>query len=245
MSKVVKIDRNRRRKNKKKNKGSLLILIVIIVSLVLGLLIMISLLKIKTIEIEGNTYYSNQQILVIAGIDETTSILKLRIDGHIDLEPYPYVEEVKINYTGFDSIQIQVKEKEIVGYIPYGTAGYLSIDREGYVIDFASQVPDDAILIKGIIINNFILGEKIAVDDTLTQAFLLFSQAKRQYELDIREINFNEGDLNDVIFYIDDLKVEFGNMDQFNVKMQKIKDAKQYIFSQEKRIFDVEHNTLK
>jgi hypothetical protein len=178
-------------------------------------------------------------------VDETTSILKLRIDNHIDLESYPYIENIDISYTGFDSILIDVMEKEIVGFLPYGDSGFLSIDREGYVIDFTNDLPEVVILIKGVTINKFVLGEKIAVDDAIKQAFLLFSQAKIQYELDIRELAFNEGNLSEIIFYVDDLKIDFGNMNQFNEKMQKIKDAKDYIFNQDKRIYDVVHNTLK
>jgi cell division protein FtsQ len=245
MAKVVSIGRRRRNRNRKKTKGSLLILIIIVIGLVIGLLALIGLMKIQTVVIEGNTYYSDNQILQIAGIDENTSILKLRLDKAISLEAYPYIESMDISYTGFDSVLVKVQEKEVVGFLPYGDTGFLSIDRDGIVIEYLDDLPEDVILIKGISVNQFILGEKIELDKNIIKTFLQFTRGKNQYELDISEISFTDGEFNAVTFYIGDLLVEFGNMDNFNDKMQKIQDAYAFIMSQDKRIYDVVHNTLK
>lgn len=244
MSDIVRMNSlQRRRKNKKRQ--ALIPLLIIAILIVGGFIALVSIMKIQHVDVTGNTYYSDKQILQIVGIDENTTIIQVQLDKQVDLTEYPYVESMEISYTSFTGILIEVVEKDVVGYLPYAASGYVSIDKEGYVIDFVDEITDDILLIEGTVVEQFTLGEVVNLDPKLMQAFFMFSQGNVQYDLEIDRIIVNNGDLNHIVFFIEDIEIEFGSMDQFNEKMQKIQDFLPMIYEQDRRIFDVEHNTLK
>lgn len=244
-NKVINFKDSRRRWRRGRKKGTLLIPMFILVGLFAALISVMSLLKIQEIVIVGNTYYSDTQILAICDINENTSLLKSRLIQQVDISEYPYLDKIDISYNDVSGVYIEVTEKNIVGYLSYGDTGYISVDREGYAIDYVTDLPDDNVLIRGIIIESFVLGEQVSIEDDVIQAFIMFKQARQQYELPISSINFIDGKLVEVEFMIGDLLVEFGSMDHFNEKMQKIADTIELIMDSGKRIYDVEHNTLK
>lgn len=243
MSKIVRLKKTRRRKSKAK---SALVALLIVTLLILGAFIaLVSIMKIQHVAIEGNTFYSDQQILTIVGIDEQTSVIQVQFDKIMDLSDYPYLNAIEIEYTSLTSIKIMVKEKEIIGYIPYAVSGYVSIDKEGYALEYV-EIPDaDLMVIEGIKIDQFTLGEIVELEDDVMKAFLMFSRGNQQYGIDINRIVVENEDLNHIVFYIDDITILFGSMNQFNEKMQKIQDVLPIIREQDMHLFDVEHNTLK
>lgn len=244
-NKVISFKDSRRRRRRGRKRGVILIPLFILMGLFATLVSVMGLLKIQQIEIVGNTYYSDEQILTICDIDENTSLLKSRLIQHVDVSEYPYIETIDISYNDISGVLIEVSEKSIVGYLAYGDAGYISVDREGVAIDYVTELPDDNVLIRGILVETFVLGEQVNLEADVIQAFIMFKQAREQYELPMSAIDFTDGKLLDIEFMIEDLLVQFGSMDHFNEKMQKISDTLEVIMDSDKRIYDVEHNTLK
>lgn len=236
MSKVTRIDR------RKNNVGKYLLIVVFI--LAITLVIITRMMRIDTVEISGNQHYSDAEICDILNIEDKSNVLSIYFNTYVDLETYPYIENIDIKYQGFNKIKVKVIEKNIIGYIPI-LEKYLSIDKDGYVVDYTEVVDPNIPIIQGIEVLEFIIGEKINVSEDIINAFLMFYQSQEKYNLKIKHLLFVDNNLDDIRLNIDDVEVLFGNMENFNYKMQHLKDTLPMIQKETNRTYDLENQTLR
>lgn len=108
--------RVKRRRLKRKNVLFLLLFIVIII----GILIFLDNLKITSINVSGNTLYSEWEIIEKAGLDDYPSTLR-NLSGTIEnrLEEDPYIKEAKVTKSFFTKVNIKITENlPLFYYVP-------------------------------------------------------------------------------------------------------------------------------
>ena len=241
MSNVVHINRQRR-KRRKKNHGFRYILLSLFV-LVILLFLVTKGLKIDTIIVSGNSHYTKEEILKIVGIEEEGSLLSIYLATKKEFSGYPYIENINIIYSDLNKVTIAVEEKKIAGYIPFMDK-YICVDKGGYVLDYVSNPDEGFPIIEGIVVQEFVIGEKAELSEKVLQGFLMFYRSKEQYNLSIDKIVFEENKLNNIYLFIDKLKVNFGGLDDFNEKLKRLKNIISEIDTQKNGTLDLKTMTL-
>lgn len=224
MSNVIEL-RNKRKKNNKKYNPIGKYLLIICFILVALLIIALRIFKINHYEIQGNRLYSNEKILEILKIDGSTNIVNIYINSNKNLNNYPFIEDIKIEYMAYNKVKITVIEKQVIGYIFY-MSNYLCIDKDGYIIDYVQpeNLDEKIPIIEGLSTDSLVLGEKINISKNLIDICYLFYKSEIEYDLNIDKITFNESNSENILINIKNIKVEFGNIDNFNQKIQIMKD---------------------
>ena len=127
---------------KKKRKKRKAILVFFMLILVFGgisaYLLTSPSFKVQEISIKGNSQISNQQIKKLAEIQNGDNIFsKLGIVMKVRLKQNGYIEDAQIKKIYPNKISIEVKERVKQFQIKMSTEGYIYIDEQGYVLEYA------------------------------------------------------------------------------------------------------------
>ena len=123
--------KRRRKKRRRCLKIFAGILCVIAVLVLLGYLV-VGLFQLKQIEVTGNQYCSEQEVIdwVESGKYSDNSLYVLWKYSRKDIEQIPSVESVRVKLKSPGKVEVQVKEKTYIGRIDYN-GQYLYFDKEG------------------------------------------------------------------------------------------------------------------
>ena len=153
--------RKAKRENRKGPKYTSRALIVFLVVSVLYVFSYASIFNVTSIEVYGNSFYTDEQIANIAHAETGVNIFHKAKAGRMKkyLEDDPYIIEATVAKSFPDTIVITVKERRQVGAIVYGDE-FLIIDVDGYLIRRTRTQPRITI-IKGLTVNSIQEGERI------------------------------------------------------------------------------------
>lgn len=205
--------------------GFLVWLILLVLLLLVVLYLVVGRAKVRQVVVSGSTHYSNEQIVAMVGIDETTTILDVFRLSHGVASTLPYVQSVSVDYKSFDTIHIEVTEKTIVSYIPYQNQ-YLALDQLGYIVGFEKEKIIDLPSVEGLYFSNAVLGERLEIEQPVLTALLEFHHLGFKYEIMLEKLVFVKGDATWIEGYIGNVTINFGNSLNLDRKM---KDASQVI----------------
>ncbi|PKM95687.1 MAG: hypothetical protein CVU84_02470 [Firmicutes bacterium HGW-Firmicutes-1] len=235
MSKVIHIRSKKKQKNKVENKTNKRnnknnhsagrYILIIAFGLAIMLFLVTRLFRIEHYEIEGNRLYSNDEIMEILKVEPNSNILNVYMNASRNLDEFPYLNSVNVDFKSYNKVKITVQEKQIIGYIFY-LSEYLCIDKDGYIVDYVdSESLDEKIaILEGLFTETLVLGEKINLPKSIIDICLLFHKAELKYGLNIDTINFNGNSTSNISLIVNHVDIEFGNMTFFNEKIQSIKD---------------------
>jgi cell division protein FtsQ len=155
-----------RSKGKRSGKGPVLLLLILIIAVGLMAFMRTSYFSIKDIRVQGNSFVDEQEIMRYSGISPGMNILSLKLKEAAEaLQTHPYILSAKIQRIMPDTIEITVKERDLVGYLPY-LGSYLLVDSEGMIISATAQVPVEGLPVyKGIKLQDFRVNEILAIDN--------------------------------------------------------------------------------
>lgn len=104
--------------------------------LIVAVLLFIYLFHVKTITVEGNIHYTEEEIkaMVMDDIFAGNSVLFALKNGTKEIEDTPFLESIRVEMVARDEIRLVVTEKTIVGYLEYNGA-YWYFDRDGIVVE--------------------------------------------------------------------------------------------------------------
>ncbi len=124
------------------------------------------LFRIDTIQVTGQSRYTEQEIVQMSGIEvgenlflADTATAKQQIE-----EKLPYIGRAKVSRRLPAKILITVEEAEISGAVEYG-GGYAIVSPEGKVLEITSAIPEGYSLIEGLDLKSADLGKKIVYED--------------------------------------------------------------------------------
>lgn len=171
-----------KRKKKSHRLYALVVLLLGIAIIALGVLI---LFYVQKIEISGNEYCTDQEIVDTVQSDKY-SINTLYILGKYALgygEQLPCLESMEVGLKAPWVLKVTVKEKPIVGYVRNGE-DYAYFDKAGLVVSESSSLIEGLPCIEGIEVKDIKLYKQLRSDDTrIFEEILETSKEVVKYQL--------------------------------------------------------------
>ena len=160
------IDRPKKKRKKKNYILRFLIFIVIVGGLVA--FSFSSFFQVKSITAEGNHYYSDEEIMNMAGAEKGVNLF-WDVDG-ADLEETllenPYFAEVRVKRKLPNVLHFEITEREQIGAVVYGEE-YIVIDKEGTILR-KSDVDPKLTLLTGLTVSKLETGSRIEAEEEVT-----------------------------------------------------------------------------
>ena len=131
----------RRRNTRHANTGfaaKLLITLAVVAAIVLGVAIFF---RVRTVDVQGNSIYSREQILEACGVEQGDNLLMVNrasVVGSIQVR-LPYVQEVSVGRILPDTIVIQVRESEVAALVECDNGSKWYMNTHGRILGSAAQ----------------------------------------------------------------------------------------------------------
>ena len=194
----------------------------------LALLILLLLLPVGQIRIEGNSYYSEEELKDRIFGDNKPRYLVARIGEMLGRHrEIPFVERYSLDFGPGLDIRVTVYEKALAGYILFQNY-YLYFDWDGTLVETSSRRVEDVYEVSGLSISHAVVGEKLPVGEGgKISSILTISQFLNREKIDLgaeeillgslaKRIHFsNEG----ILLELEDIKVLLGGGDNMEAKL--------------------------
>lgn len=199
----------KRKRKKKKKSHRLYAFVVLLFGFAIIVITFLLLFYIQKIEVEGNGYLSEEEI-VEAVKDDKLSVNSLYVLGKYALGKgtvIPCLDQIKIRMKSPWVLKVEVKEKPIVGYIQNGEM-YEYFDREGMVVFESSELMEGLPYIEGIEVADIKLYHQLKSGDTrIFEQILETSKEVTKYELVTDRIVCEE---DNICLYVGNVRICLG-----------------------------------
>lgn len=208
---------------------------IALISLIFLLLMLSPWLYISNIKVKGLKTLDQANVIKQLSLDKPTNILSFNsFVAKKRLKENYYVEDVTVKKKLPNTVTITIKERDIVGYIPYSNS-YLFIDKSGMVIDTKQSFTQNLPIIYGLSFDSFTIGKKLKTDNQ--DAFLVVMEITnyiKDKEQLANILKIDVSDLQDIHLYMDKIDIVFGNTDAINIKMNTLNEILKNFTPQEK-----------
>ena len=143
-----------------------IVLAVVIVAIGIVGIVFLKSNTIETIYVEGNTHYTDQQIIdyvMTDGLDYNSVLLSMKYSNK-EIEDIPFVQKVDVNVLSPTSVKITVYEKSIAGYVEY-LGRYMYFDKDGIVVESSADKTLGIPLVSGLSFDCVNLYKQLPVED--------------------------------------------------------------------------------
>ena len=152
--------------------------------------------NVKNFRVEGNSNYTDEEILVM-GNCKTGGNIFIGIDtGDIRsrLEKDAYMSSVKVKRVLPDTVKIQLEERKQTAAIVYGEK-YVVVDGDGVVLRKTGVMPEITVL-KGLTISKLSVGEKVETEEkVLLRQTLQMLSVMEKSNMYFKTIELSEGEI--------------------------------------------------
>lgn len=140
-------ERTRKHKSRRKNGGSLNgLYIVVSIVLILAVIVAGSIVffKINTIEVEGNTHYTDEEIAEASGVTLGDNLMLTRDATVVArlLNALPYVSSITVSHRLPDTLVIKVTESDAQAAIYDGSGSWWLMDSSGKLLELLDSGTD-------------------------------------------------------------------------------------------------------
>ena len=152
--------------------------------------------NVKTFRVEGNSYYTDEEILVMGNCKTGGNIFIGTDTGDIRsrLEKDAYMASVKVKRVLPDTVKIQLDERKQTAAIVYGEK-YVVVDDEGVVLRKTGVMPEITVL-KGLTISKLSVGEKVEAEEkVLLRQTLQMLSVMEKSNMYFKTIELSEGEI--------------------------------------------------
>lgn len=152
--------------------------------------------NVKTFQVEGNSYYTDEEILVMGNCKTGGNIFIGTDTGDIRsrLEKDAYMASVKVKRVLPDTVKIQLDERKQTAAIVYGEK-YVVVDDEGVVLRKTGVMPEITVL-KGLTISKLSVGEKVEAEEkVLLRQTLQMLSVMEKSNMYFKTIELSEGEI--------------------------------------------------
>ena len=178
---------------------------------------------VKTITVEGNVHYTNDEIIdiVMKNRLEHNSLylsLKYRKKG---IEGIPFVEKMNVSILAPDTVKITVYEKAVAGYIEY-LGKYMYFDKDGIIVESSDKKTAGIPQITGLEFNYVVLHESLPIENAeIFQSILDITQLLEKYEISAEKIYFDKNE--QMTLYFENIRVRLGDISNIDDKINRLK----------------------
>lgn len=192
------------------------------------LLVLTVFFKINTVNITGEKFYSNEQVVACGGIeigDNLFSVNEKELNEALSRE-LPYIKSVKLKRKLPDTLNIEVTLTREAAALINGE-GYMLVDDAGKVLDKnATMLRENVAVVSGAKVKKAQEGEVIELNnEDVTEDFItILSTLKSSEFTGITEISLSSKNEFKLI-YEDRITIKLGTMENLAVKLQRAKVA--------------------
>ena len=222
------------RVNTKKVKATTILKIVFFLAIIFAfiyLLFNLETFNLENVQVEGNTKYSDEQIVQNSNLKLRENIFKQLLNSENKNVNLPYIANTKLNYLIPDTIVINVEERYPM-YIALdsSTGKYYKIDNEGYLLEECElSSKGDELLVEG-----FTFGENVKFGEKINEIYIekleVYNSIKNEFENiqiegSITKVNFSNS--LTIVTLDDKLNIVFANNSNLNYKVSFLKGIMQ------------------
>lgn len=164
----------RKKAHRKRHTVALIVLILIL--LIAGAFTAFYFLaKVENITVEGNSRFTEQQIINFSGLYTGRNILLYDLaEARDNIEKNPYIDCLGVSRKLPDEIHIKVSEREEFAAIAASGGNYCVISRDGFVLDVSKRDDLDGLIpVYGLGSMGFTTGTSIAADGSRLRPYTL------------------------------------------------------------------------
>lgn len=178
--------------------------------------------RVSTIEIAGDTQYTQDELVAASGVQQGDNMFLLdtgRIAQKL-YEEYPYLETVTLRRRLPSTLQIEVSDRTPVLSVESGDA-YLLMDMSGKIVDKTSSEAKDMVVVTGGDAGDLAIGDTVGEDQEKLLTVLNLMELMTQYELNTEVKSIDIEKAYDVrVQYADRYTILFGNLSELEHKIQ-------------------------
>ena len=168
----------------------------------------------------GNSHYSNEEMTNRIFGNDTPNTVLYTLFGN-KKKTIPFIQKYDVEIQWPRGMYITVYEKAVIGYIRYMGCN-MYFDKDGIVVESSTETFEKVPEIIGLKFNSIVLDSKLEVgDDEVFRHILDLTQSFDKYNLDVSKVYFDSSD--NVILYIDEVKVYLGKSDDYTDKLFELK----------------------
>lgn len=189
-----------------------IIFICVLAALIFGLYFAF---HINTIEIEGDSTYSDAEIeKSVFSRKFSDNELVFRLYNKIyGINKLPLIEDIDVKYIDRNSVLLHVYEKKVSGCIKY-MGQYVYFDKDGIVLQSLSEHKEGVPMVTGIKFGDFSIGEAFSVEDEkLFSKIMNISQLISHYKIDVSRIHSST---DGIILYSGKVRVYLGKKNMYD-----------------------------
>lgn len=200
---------------------------IIIIVVILGLAggvhwYLISTYEIKTVYVDGNVHYSDEQIedIVLTGRFGRNSLYISHKYKNREVEDVPFVQTMDVQIVSPDTIRISVYEKALAGYVEY-LGRYVYFDKDGIAVEISNVKTFGIPQVLGVNFDYVILHEPLPVENkNLFTSVLNITQLMTKYSVNADRLYIKDND--EVTLYVNDIEVCLGKQENLDVKIMNL-----------------------
>ena len=163
-------------------------------------------IRITSVTYIGNTRYTEEELTELL-FDKPYSLNPIYCfweSNYGEKKQIPFIQSYDINFQSWNTIQIQIYEKSIVGYVDY--KGYrMYFDKDGIIVESSQEALENVIKIEGLYFSHMVLHQKLPIEEEkIFNLILSLTQVLIRYELPVDKVG-QDIYLNEKIAKVNDL----------------------------------------
>ena len=178
--------------------------------------------RVTKVEVMGSNHYSDSEIkkLILKEPFASNSILAPLFCTKHNTEDIPYIDELHVSRSGRHTIVISVKEKKVVGCIPY-LDSYIYFDRNGIFVEGSKTRDESVPYFDGIQVNKVVMDEKLDIKgETVLNTAVALSTIFQKNDKIPDHIQFDSSYSISLIY--GDVTVQLGKDENLEEKMNRV-----------------------
>lgn len=178
--------------------------------------------RVKTIEYDGNTHYSDEELTnrIFKGKYNVNALVYYLFGKNQDKVTIPFVQDYEVDVIWPDGLKVYIYEKDIIGYISYMGCN-MYFDRDGIIVDSSQELLQGIPEVQGLSYKNIVLHERLDVkNDRVFSMMLDLAQLFEKYNIQINKVFF-DANMN-ITVQIGTIKVVLGNEDMLTEKVHEL-----------------------
>ncbi|MBU5480429.1 cell division protein FtsQ/DivIB [Blautia sp. MSJ-19] len=190
------------------------------VAVLAGIIFFFAYFHVTKVEVMESTHYSSDELkeMILTGTFSSNSILAPLTCSRDHVEDIPYIEGYSVSRSGRNSIVISVREKNIVGCIPY-LDNYIYFDRSGIFVEGDKNRDETVPFFDGIEVRKVIMNEKLPIKDSVLNTAVALSTIFAKNDMTPDHIELEEDSTIDLVY--GDITVKLGKDKYLEDKMNR------------------------
>lgn len=176
--------------------------------------------QVKTVEVIGNDHYTEDELKekILKGSMTSNAILAPLFYSKNAAEELPYIESFNVRRSGRSKLIISVKEKSVVGCIPY-LDSYVYFDSNGYFVEGSKTRDTKVAFFDGIQPKKVVMEEKLPIKETVLNTAVTLSTIFAKNDMVPDHIMFD--DSYEISLLYGDITVQLGKDEYLEDKMTR------------------------